>query len=114
MAPECSLALMAGTSGLQGHNLCEVPISLSLLPDCLHPCYWGARLMVGGTHLSDGRCLEPSGMHLYLFWPCMIQTLYGLIVPQMCASGRSRPLFLQICIHFFLKKTLSESFLRFL
>src|SRR4051812_42510361 len=58
---------MAGTSGLQGRNLCEVPISLSLLPDCLHPCYWGARLMVGGTRLSDGRCLEPSGMHLYLF-----------------------------------------------
>src|SRR5436190_16225645 len=39
---------MAGTSGLQGRNLCEVSISLSLLHDCLHPCYWGARLMVGG------------------------------------------------------------------
>ena len=59
----------------------------------------GARLAVGGTRLSDGRCLEPSGMHLYLFWPRMSQTLYGLVVPQMCAPGRSGHLFLQVCIH---------------
>src|SRR3954467_12623674 len=100
---------MAGTSGLQGRNLCEVSISLSLLPDCLHPCYWGARLMVGGTRLSDGRCLEPSGMHLYSFWPRMSQTLYGLVLPQMCAPDCSGPLFLQVCNHF-LKKLLVSHF----
>src|SRR5436189_4217934 len=70
----------------------------------------GARLMVGDTRLSDGRCLEPSVTHLYLFWPRMSQTFYGLLVPQMCSPGHSGPLFLQVCIHAW-KKTLSESFL---
>ena len=58
----------------------------------------GARLAVGGTCLIDRRCLEPSGTHLYLFWPRMSQTFYGLVVPQMCAPGHSGLLFLQVCI----------------
>ena len=84
---------MAGTSGLQERNLRGVqPHYLFSL--IVSTVLLRARLMVGGTRLSDGRCLEPSGMHLSLFWPCMSQTLYGLVVPQMCALGRSGPLFL--------------------
>src|SRR3954470_11639463 len=55
----------------------------------------GARLAMWCTCLIDRRFLEPSVTHLYLFWPRMSQTFYGLVVPQLRAPGRSGPFFLQ-------------------
>src|SRR3954463_4660996 len=55
---------MEGTSGLQGCNLCEVPISLFLLPDCLHPLGCPTH---GGGYSSERQAVPRAFRDAFIF-----------------------------------------------